>query len=117
MEQRHFQRVHFFNRVQVTVAAQTLETHCLDISLRGILLVLPEGVNWHLEQQIDILLELSAEQTIAMQCSVVHIDDDVVGCACDSMDLDSMTSMRRLLEFNLSPEAVNRELSELIRNH
>lgn len=116
MEQRHFQRVHFFQRVQVTTNQQRLETHCLDISLRGILLVRPEGVDWRLEQHIRITLVLSEEESIEMECSVVHIDDDVVGLACDSMDLDSMTTLRKLLEYNLEdPDEMHRELGELIR--
>ncbi|MAD47528.1 MAG: hypothetical protein CMH98_21260 [Oceanospirillaceae bacterium] len=116
MDKRHFKRVHFLRRVKVETGGQSYETHCMDISLRGVLLVRPENVNWKLEQQLTVTLELSDEEYIAMNCSLVHIDEDVVGCACDSMDLDSMTSLRRLLELNmLDPSSVDRELAELIR--
>ncbi|MDK2778418.1 MAG: PilZ domain-containing protein [Pseudomonadota bacterium] len=118
MDQRQFKRVHFLQRVQVETGGEVLETHCLDISLRGILLVRPVDVNWKLEQQLNVLLQLSETEQISMQCSLVHIDEDVVGCACDSLDLDSMTSLRRLLELNLAnPEAIHRELGELIRSN
>jgi len=118
MNQRQFQRVHFFQRVRVNDGVQTLDTHCLDISLRGILLVLPEAVSWSLEQRVEVVLQLSPQENIVMECSVVHLDDDVVGCACDSFDLDSLTALRRLLEYNLqNPDQVNRELGELIRAH
>ncbi|MAY15440.1 MULTISPECIES: PilZ domain-containing protein [Oceanospirillaceae] len=116
MDSRQFKRVHFLQRVQVETDGERLETHCLDISLRGVLLVRPENVNWRLEQQLVVTLVLSPQETIEMRCSLVHIDDDVVGCACDSMDLDSMTALRRLLELNLAdPQAVHRELAELVR--
>ncbi|WP_430460201.1 PilZ domain-containing protein [Thalassolituus sp. LLYu03] len=116
MDQRQFRRVHFLQRVQVATHGEVLETHCLDISLRGVLLVRPEDVNWKLEQQLVVTLQLSESEAITMHCSLVHIDDDVVGCACDSMDLDSMTALRRLLELNMAdPSAVNRELAELVR--
>ena len=116
MDQRQFKRVHFLQRVQVATNTEVLETHCLDISLRGVLLVRPENVNWKLEQNIVVTLQLSDTESIEMRCSLVHIDDDVVGCACDSMDLDSMTALRRLLELNLAdPSAVHRELAELVR--
>lgn len=116
MDQRQFRRVHFLNRVQVKTNHQVMETHCLDISLRGVLLVRPENVDWKFEQQLKVTLTLSEHDTIEMHCSLVHIDDDVVGCACDSMDLDSMTALRRLLELNLAdPAAVHRELAELVR--
>ena len=117
MDQRKFKRVHFLQRVQVETEGKVLETHCLDISLRGVLLVRPENVNWRLEQQLRVLLQLSETESIEMRCSLVHIDEDVVGCACDSMDLDSMTTLRRLLELNMhEPEGIHRELAELIRN-
>ena len=117
-EQRHFQRVHFFQQVKVRVGEQVFETHCLDISLRGILLVKPEGASWPLEKEVLVTLTLSDQEVIEMHCSVAHMDDDVVGFACDSLDLDSMTALRRLLELNLSdPDGINRELGELIRSH
>lgn len=117
MEQRQFRRVHFLQRVLAETQGKQYETHCLDISLRGILLVRPEGVNWKLEQPLKVMLTLSADEQIEMLCSLVHIDDDVVGCACDSLDIDSLTSLRRLLELNLAdPLAVHRELAELVRS-
>jgi len=116
IDKRHFKRVHFLRRVKVETAGSHYETHCMDISLRGVLLVRPEDVNWKLEQQLKVTLELSDDESITMNCSLVHIDEDVVGCACDSMDLDSMTNLRRLLELNmLDPASVDRELAELIR--
>jgi c-di-GMP-binding flagellar brake protein YcgR len=115
MDQRQAKRVHLFQRVQVNDGKQTLETFCLDISMRGILLVLPENVDWRLEQTLNITLVLEDESTISMECSLVHIDDDVVGCASDSLDLESQATLRYVLETSLEvPSQVNRELSELI---
>tara|TARA_B100001059_G_scaffold37430_1_gene30306 strand:+ start:249 stop:608 length:360 start_codon:yes stop_codon:yes gene_type:complete len=116
MEQRQFKRVHFFQRVQVESEGKILETYCLDVSLRGILLVLPEHVTWRLEQPLKVTLGLADGENIIMNCFLVHLDEDVVGCACDSMDIDNLTALRRLLEENLEiPSHANRELSELIR--
>ena len=89
MEQRQFKRVHFFQRVQVESEGKVLETFCLDVSLRGILLVLPEHVNWRLEQPLTVTLGIANGENIIMSCFLVHLDDDVVGCACDSMDIDT----------------------------
>lgn len=116
MNKRQFQRVHFLSRVLVETQGQSYETHCLDISLRGVLLVRPEDVNWHLEQRINVTLVLSPMEIIEMQCSLVHIDEDFVGCVCDSLDLESLTALRRLLQMNMADaDALNRELGELIR--
>ena len=115
MDQRQAKRVHLFQRVQVDDGKQNLETFCLDISMRGILLVLPEKVDWKLEQPLNITLSLADGATITMGCSLVHIDDEVVGCASDSLDLESEATLRHVLETSLEvPSHINRELSELI---
>lgn len=115
MEQRQAKRVHLFQRVQVDDGAQVQETFCLDISMRGILLVRPERVNWQLEQSLRVTLTLENGDILLMDCSLVHIDDEVVGCACDSMDLESQAVLRGILETSLEvPSQVNRELAELI---
>lgn len=117
MNKRQFERVHFVQRVQVeTEDAQSFETLCLDISMRGVLLVLPEDSVWSLEQKLTVHLILSETEQIVMQGCIAHIDGEVIGYAIDSMDLESMTTLRRLLQLNLGEQAVNREFSELIKD-
>ncbi|MEN9464228.1 MAG: hypothetical protein RL217_409 [Pseudomonadota bacterium] len=117
MEQRRqFQRIHFLQRVIADLNGQEYETHCLDISLRGILLARPAQSHWALGVMLHVTLVLSAEEKIIMPCKLVHLDNDIAGCSCDSMDIDSLTSLRRLLELNLAnPQEMQRELSELLR--
>ncbi|ASP38868.1 hypothetical protein CHH28_09315 [Bacterioplanes sanyensis] len=116
MEKRHFQRVNFLQPVQVCCRGQVSETHCLDISLKGILLARPAEADWQHGDELQITLALSELESIDMHCTLVHSHDDVVGCECTSLDLDSMTALRRLLELNLQdPEEVHRELSELVK--
>lgn len=117
MEQRrHFQRVHFVQSVIVESAEGTHATHCLDISLRGLLIARPAQTAWQTKQPLQITLLLSPEESIRMSCTLAHLDEDVAGCTCDLLDIDSMTSLRRLLELNLAnPEEMQRELSELLR--
>ncbi|WP_221797826.1 PilZ domain-containing protein [Oceanobacter mangrovi] len=115
MKQRRYTRVPFLRRALVESQGQSMEVQCLDISLRGVLLVRPEEVNWALEQHVRFTLTLGDEQ-IVMECSVAHVDDDVVGCACDSLGLESLIVLRRVLELNSAdPAMVQRELAELIR--
>ncbi|GGY46642.1 cyclic diguanosine monophosphate-binding protein [Bacterioplanes sanyensis] len=115
MEKRHFQRVSFLQPVQIQHASGTFESQCLDISLKGILLVCPEGSNWQPGDELTVTLVLSELESIDMICTLVHCHGDVMGCQCDSLDLDSMTALRRLLELNLQdPEEVHRELADLI---
>lgn len=59
---------------------------------------------------------LSPEHNIEMNAKIIHLDNEIVGLVCQEMDIDSLTTLRRLLEFNLAnPEEINRELAELIQ--
>lgn len=117
MDKRKFTRISFVQQVLVETEHDVIDAYCLDLSLRGILLARPEAVHWRLEQPITITLTLEQDVRITMRCSVAHIGDEVVGCACDSLDIDSLTALRRLLELNFpDQEVVYRELSELLRD-
>ncbi|MCY0964758.1 PilZ domain-containing protein [Parathalassolituus penaei] len=117
MNQRRFTRVPFLRRARIETRGYQMDAQCLDISARGVLLVRPPEVDWALEQHIRITIVITERESILMDCSVAHIDDDVVGCACDSMDLESLTVLRRVLELNLPDSvSIHRELAELIRS-
>ncbi len=114
MEQRKAKRVHLFQRVQVNDGEQKLETFCLDISLRGILLVLPENVEWGEGQSLKVDLTTEDGGHIHMETTLVHLDEDFVGCDCEAMSPDSEATLRRVLETNLIvPSQMNRGLDEL----
>lgn len=116
MNQRRFTRVPFLRRAQLETRGQRLDVQCLDLSARGVLIVRPDEVDWKLEQQVRIILSLGEREQIDMDCSVAHVDGDVVGLACDSIGLESFTLLRRVLELNLPDSAhVQKELAELIR--
>src|SRR5690606_38024177 len=95
-------RVNFLKRVLIETNNKQVETHCLDISLKGILLVRPENSDLNVADAIKVILVLSPEEVIVMQGCLVHLDDEVVGCESLKMDVDSLTSLRRLLELNLA---------------
>jgi len=51
-----------------------------------------------------------------MEGHLAHVgDNNTVGIRCESIDLDSISHLRRLVELNLGdPELLNRELSALV---
>jgi hypothetical protein len=52
---------------------------------------------------------------IRMQTVVSHIEGDRLGLRCVSIDLDSISHLRRLIEFNMGePDLIERELAALI---
>ena len=59
--------------------------------------------------------DATADIVIAMAGELAHVEDDRAGVLCRSIDIDSITHLRRLLEVNLGdPAASERELKALI---
>jgi hypothetical protein len=88
----------------------------LDISLKGALL--ETGQVWHGKpgEECRLALELAPNATITMWTKVMHVEGRHVGLRCESIDLDSVTHLRRLVELNSGdPAILDREFASLIR--
>jgi len=101
-EQRHFHRI--FYKKKVTLSHESMQWPCelIDISLHGCLLRFDKA--WeqnNLEMLYTLTLELSEETLITMSVSVSHVIDNEVGFKCEHIDLDSISTLRRLVELNL----------------
>jgi hypothetical protein len=115
-ERRRNQRVLFDAPVSLQAAdGRRHETVLIDISLKGALTKTPD--DWHVtpDGMISLCIHLdNAEAMINMQCHIVHTEDDAIGFHCHSMDMESITHLRRLVELNLGdPELLERELAAL----
>ena len=107
-----------------TAGAELITTqahlHCqvIDISLKGVLLELPAGASVDMGMPCLVKLPLGApdaETAIAMAGELAHAQGNHVGVLCRSIDLESITHLRRLIEVNLGdPAALERELKALI---
>lgn len=95
----------------------------LDISLKGVLLQLPAGGTAQAGMPCLVRLPLGSHESdaagtdfvIAMAGEVAHVDGDQAGVICRSIDIESITHLRRLIEVNLGdPAASERELKALI---
>jgi hypothetical protein len=114
---RQYWRAHF--SADATLQTGTAAQPCLidDISLRGALLEMPAGISVAVGKKYDLLLELSSGTAITMQGTIVHVEAQHVGFHCDSIDLDSLTHLRRLIELNAGDAKVyDRDLSTLLRD-
>ncbi len=101
-EQRHFHRI--FYQSQATLSDESTQWPCelIDISLHGCLLHFDKA--WqqnNLETLYTLTLELSKTTTITMNVSVSHAIGNEVGFKCEHIDLDSISTLRRLVELNL----------------
>lgn len=117
-ERRHFARVAFDAEAQLTTTDARLAVKVLDLSFKGALLRLPAGAL--LKQGDPCLLNVVLSQMdvgIAMAGEIAHVEPQShrVGLQCRSIDIESVTHLRRLLEMNLGDaKLLERELKALI---
>ncbi len=116
-DNRRFQRIHFDCKVEFECKELRVICDLLDISFKGALInncsgsIPAPGTACRLILTLD---ESSAVQII-MDGNISHNEDNRVGIHCQSIDLDSMTHLRKLVELNLGDdELLHRELEALI---
>ncbi|EIK44913.1 hypothetical protein O59_002637 [Cellvibrio sp. BR] len=117
-ERRKFSRILFDAHVELAQGDFHWRATLLDISLKGLLLQqpLPKEVSTSEPALVKILL--SDNTTIAMSVTVAHQHHQQTGLVCSSIDIDSVSHLRRLIELNLGDAtAAERELSELISDY
>lgn len=88
----------------------------IDLSLKGALIELPEKLNPEIGDEFVLELILGNDGLkVVMLVSVAHSENDHLGLHCHHIDLESMSHLRKILEFNLGkPEMVEREISEML---
>lgn len=119
-DQRRFVRIAFEADVQLRfhLDAHLYLAHLKDISLKGALVethkLLP---NTFKGKMCHLVLPLNETgDKIVMDGLVVHHEGNAIGLECKTMDVDSVTHLRRIVEMNAGDEAVmQRELGEMLR--
>ncbi|MDR2787888.1 MAG: PilZ domain-containing protein [Candidatus Accumulibacter sp.] len=115
-ERRKCSRIAFDAPATLTLAGRVSEAIILDLSLKGALIQLPADTV--AADQALCQLRVRLDETLAeivMEARVTHREGRQAGLRCLSIDLDSVTHLRRLVELNLGDAALlDRELSELI---
>lgn len=112
---RLFSRVPFFAQVSLQLADQALRVDLLDIALKGALVRTGAPVAVALGDPCHLVLPLTdGGESIEMNGKVAHLEGRNIGVACDEIDLQSLTRLRRLLELNTGDaDLMDRELSHL----
>lgn len=114
-ERRRFSRIDFDARVEIAQGSKNWQAQLLDISLKGVLLA--KMGSYQPQAKIPVLVKiiLSDLTTIAMTTRVIQDTPEQMRLSCDSIDIDSISHLRRLIELNLGyDKAIERELSELM---
>ncbi len=115
-EKRRFSRVPFAMDATLAGDGPPCRATVLDISLNGALVECPPGGGPALESRGTLTLSLDGDDfRIVMDFTVAHRDGGRLGLRCESIDVDSITHLKRLVALNLGdPEAVYRELASLV---
>ena len=114
-ERRHFWRSVFHSPVRFSVGGDKLQAQLLDVSLKGALLEIAEPWNGQTGAKGMLQFDLGEGVSIAMQTSVTYAKGQHLGLHCDSIDLDSITHLRRLVELNAGDAGIlDRDLANLV---
>ncbi len=115
-ENRRFSRVSFQIPAELRAGGRVLACSLIDVSLRGALLELPAGTAIPEGEACTLEVRLGGDARIEMRGKVAHRESARAGIRCESIDLDSIAHLRRLVELNLGDEELmHRELAALIR--
>lgn len=117
-ERRKFTRIQFNTIATITQNDNSVDAHLIDISLNGLLVATPKQYTLRSDLSTNITMALSNDTTITIIAKLVHSSDDTLGFQCESIDIESMGHLRRLLALNMSdPHATERLLAELLQPH
>lgn len=114
-------RVPFVEGASLQLNRDRLQCTVHNLSLKGALLLCEHDLQAKGGDLAELGLELSGGQAVVrMKGTVAHVehasDGTRIGLACQEIDLDSITHLRRLLELNLGdPALLERELAAMLR--
>lgn len=115
-QRRRFTRVGFKLAAMLRCGDRAWPCTIKDISLKGALVGV-HGASVGLVPNDDCVLELDLgdDERITMKARLAHSEDELLGLHCVEIDLDSVTSLRRLVELNLTdPDTLERDLGALL---
>src|SRR5690606_7126768 len=115
-ERRRFWRANFQSGAKLLTDSGEYMVQIEDLSLRGALVVLPEGAAVRLDERCRLQVQLAAGVVIMLWGRAAHLKDKHLGIRGESMDLDSVTHLRRLIELNVGdPVLLEEEISFLLQ--
>ena len=112
---RRFRRIAFDAQTELSQGNHRWPVKLLDLSLKGLLVQRPEPWLGDRKQIFSVDIHLSEETEIRMDVQLTHEEHDQLGFVCRYISLESISSLRRLVELNLGdPQKLERELGALI---
>ena len=119
-DQRRFSRIPFAAEVVLGLRNGEYSCRLLDIALKGALVESDSTLPLETGENCSLTLVLGSGgdgERIVMEGRTVHVEGERIGIECRSLDVDSLTNLRRLVGLNLGDEGLlERELSALFRS-
>ncbi len=117
MEKRKFTRILFNADTTLRIGTMHISADLLDLSMKGALLELKADNIATIPQDatgtLDIRLN-DATTHIIMAVAMAHQENHHIGLRCTTIDIDSASHLRRLVELNIGNMAIlERELAAL----
>lgn len=117
-ERRQHTRIAFHSPAELVFLERTIDVVVLDLSLKGALISLPADTTIENYSVCMLHVHLNGPElsdNISMETRVAHAEGGRAGLLCLTIDIDSVTHLRRLVELNLGdPKLLERELSMLV---
>lgn len=112
---RRFKRIAFDARTELIQGPNHWPVKLIDLSLKGLLVERPEPWSGDVHKMFSVDIHLSEEAEIRMDVQLTHEEHGQLGFVCRYISLESISSLRRLIELNLGdPAELERELGALI---
>ena len=115
-ERRRFTRIEFDAQASIQQDDQYFDVKLLDISLNGALVETHTQHSFNDNATINLKIVLADEALISMETQLAHHNHHELGLRCASIDMESISHLRRLIELNDDDaHASERILEELIQ--
>ncbi len=111
---RRFQRIAFDAATELVQGEQRWDVELHDLSLKGLLIKVPEGWSGDPERPFFANISLAPDTLVQMEVLQARSNNGRLGFVCAHIDLDSISHLRRLVELNLGDGSLlERELAAL----
>jgi len=115
-ERRKFVRVKFLAEAEVVYDENTYQVELLDLSLKGALIHPKSEIPLGLGNSCHLIISLGAKDLdLEFKAKLVHLNGEKLGLKFLTLDIDTMTHLRRLLELNVCDhDQIAQELAFLV---
>lgn len=113
-ERRKFTRIPFDAWTEIEQNGKRWNAVLIDLSLKGLLVKQPNNWTKDSKGRFEALIRLDTGVMIKMQVTLAHQEEGHIGFLCESIDVDSISHLRRLIELNMGNcDLLERELHSL----